>query len=197
MSRITIRYVAIGILVMFLLPGAVCAQDDDSTREDNPYPTLESFNLILKRNIFDRNRRVFVPRREPAPRAPRTDSISLIGTLISDASSYAFFKSTVPEYNRVVLLGGQLAGYQIDSIKTDGVVLKKENQPISLSVGLGLSRQGDSPWIVSQNKLEYARETPSQPTTRTEKVSATESSTDDDTQDLLQKMRARRREETQ
>ncbi len=40
MSRITIRYVAIGILVMFLLPGAVCAQDDDSTREDNPYPTF-------------------------------------------------------------------------------------------------------------------------------------------------------------
>jgi len=163
-------------------------------------PGFDSFNIVSERNIFSPNRRPSRPAIESSTPevAPKTDSITLTGVLISDYGSVAFFDSTLPEYGVDIELGGSIAGYQITEIQIDGLKLTRDGQQTELPLGSGLSRQDEGEWkLSSENLAPTTSETQdifsaeqSSIVTTAESTSAGSSSSD-----LLERLRERRRQE--
>jgi len=108
----------------------------------------ESFRLIVERNIFNANRQKARPVQPVRERqeAPKVTQFTLIGTLITEASSYAFFSGTEPEFNGVFELGDTIAGRVITGIRSNGITLAGDNPVLLLEVGKGLRRVGDGEW---------------------------------------------------
>lgn len=135
---------AVGLL-LFLAAAAIAEETPPAPAPDAG--GFESFRVIVERNIFNAGRQK-PPAGPPVPEvpAPRIIQLTLIGTMITEVSSYAFFAGTEPEFNGVRELGDQVAGHTLTSIRSDGVSLDGEGQVISIEVGKGLRRQESGAW---------------------------------------------------
>ncbi|MFB3788374.1 MAG: hypothetical protein ACE15F_18600, partial [bacterium] len=149
-----------GCLLLFLAAAAFAEETPPAPVPDTG--GYDSFRAVVERNIFNAGRQKppAGPPVQEAP-APRIIQLTLIGTMITEASSYAFFAGTEPEFNGVRELGGQVAGHAITSIRSDGVSLGGEGQVIFIAVGKGLRRQETGAWEPSTGMDFVSRPGPS------------------------------------
>lgn len=115
-------------------------------------PTVETFRLIHERNIFDPNRasRASRSRRNSeTPRTVRTESFTLVGTLIHEKGSFAFFDSSTSDYRKTVPIGEKLAGYQIAEIASSGIKMVAAGGTNDLPVGAQMRREDEGEWKMS------------------------------------------------
>jgi hypothetical protein len=112
--------------------------------------SYEAFKLIVDRNIFNPNRRASRTREGEEPRTKRTDTISLVGTLVSDQASHAFFDGTSPEYKVVLGPGKTVVGYKVGAITGSGVRLENGTNTLELRVGMQLNREEGGEWQLAR-----------------------------------------------
>ncbi len=203
-----INFNALRILFLFTIlcfsTQPLCAQNEE-TGETTVKEGVERFSLIYERNIFDPNRRKIEPIEPPVQvetKTPQIDEISLVGTLVTDASSYAFFNGTSAAYRGVVLQGDQIAGCIITAIHPSHVILNTPQRSIQFNVGMILRRVDDGEWNVTSGtsiSSSYSSESSSGDQSRTMTTQNTSDSTadgtDSDMDDILKKMMERRRQE--
>ncbi len=106
--------------------------------------SFEAFSLIGNLNIFDSSRVGW----NPGTSAPAVDTISLVGTLESDAGWMAFFESPNRVYRKALREGGTIAQFTVRRIEPDRVELTHDAQVISLAVRQQLRRPAGGDWSV-------------------------------------------------
>lgn len=179
---------AFAAALIAVMASPVPAQDGSGSST----PAFESFRIILDRNIFDPNRRQERPkssRPQPTSTPARTEQISLIGTILYEQGSFAFFEGTEPEYDAIVKLGERIAGYRVAEIHSANVILEKDKQRMELRVGLGLSRQGEEEWAIALIERDADREA------EAGSSSDGDDSSDQPANDVLKRLMERRRQE--
>ena len=110
--------------------------------------SLESFKLVSERNIFDPNRTSRANRiMTKAPEVPpKIESFSLIGALLWEEGTNAFFAGTESPYNTVLSPGESIAGHKFVQLEPDSVRLETNGNPINLSIGMQMKRVGEGSW---------------------------------------------------
>ncbi len=105
---------------------------------------FQAFKLILDRNIFDPARRP--PSRGPRERPVRVQSFSLLGTMIYDQATYAFFGGSEPNYNTVLNPSNSIAGFKIEDVTLNSVKLCSGTNTFDLSIGKQMRKVDDGDW---------------------------------------------------
>jgi len=123
--------------------------------------TLESFQMISDKNIFNQSRVPRVAGRPPPPtnevrRVPKVDAFALVGTMSYEKGDFAFFDSSNSDYRKTLKAGDKIAGHQVKSILPSHVALEWEGNALDLKVGQQLRREDDGPWQVSNRTEAYA-----------------------------------------
>lgn len=115
-------------------------------------PGFETFDLLLKRNIFDPARRPNMPEQAEKPvyvAPPRKEYLALLGVLICGGESVAFFEDTSGGSGKQIRAGDEIAGFRVLGVATDRIRLEKAKQQQELPVGWQLVRQGETDWRIS------------------------------------------------
>ncbi len=118
--------------------GAVPAQGRD----------FPAFKLIYERNIFNPNRRpLSVRAAESEPVKPaKIERFSLIGTLIYEDGSFAFFDGTEAQYRTVLKPSSTIAGFKLLEITLNHVTLNSASNTIELPMGMQMKRHDEGDW---------------------------------------------------
>lgn len=190
---------ALGAPVLDGATRSAIAQDDGSPRA---IVGFDAFRLIIERNPFDRNRTgtVRAPVQE-AVRPPRIDTIGLVGTLVTETTSYAFFNSSVAEYRAVVALGGSIAGCTVTAIDSASVQLMVNDAPEVLQVGMSMVREERGRWELRDEPISdftilvKSDQSASGPAVGSETSSPASEPGESSTNDILKKLMERRRQE--
>lgn len=144
MKRITLNTAALLLLSL----ASAGAQE-----KTNAIPTTDfrAFELVVKRNIFDANRRAgHISAPKPEEKRPQIDSLSLLGTISYEKGLFAFFGGSSSAYRKVLGPDDTIAEFHIKEIAYDHVCLSVSNEPpVELHVGSQLRREEDGPWHVS------------------------------------------------
>ncbi|MCX8036640.1 MAG: hypothetical protein N3D11_06240 [Candidatus Sumerlaeia bacterium] len=126
---------------------------------------FDAFRLVMIRNIFDAERRPYVPRpttRTEEARPPRVDQIAVLGSWINRTSTatetLVFLSGTLPQYNTIARAGNTVGEFHVMDVRTDFVQLKNGSQIFVVPVGGGLRRREGGPW-----ELALALEAPPMP----------------------------------
>ena len=141
----------------------ILAQGDDNKT------TLEYFSKTFKNNIFDPNRRPYVPprerpRRKNAP-APVIETFRLSGVINYDEKSKAYFKGTSSSISGMKNKGEMVENLRIIKILVDHVVLgvsdkdQQNGNPIeyTLKVGQSLTRKDGGEWKPFEGNFKSSR----------------------------------------
>ena len=112
--------------------------------------TIESFQLVMERNIFNSNR---VGRTRPSgeEKTVKVDQAALVGTLQFDGEKLAIFDSPDSTYRKSVREGEALGEFKVQSIAADGVELTREGKTVALKVAQQLRRTEGADWSVAAN----------------------------------------------
>ncbi|MCC6231624.1 MAG: hypothetical protein IT580_03215 [Verrucomicrobiales bacterium] len=166
-----------------------------------------SFRIISERNIFNPTRTARGPgsgRPRETRRAPKVESISLVGTMAYAKGRFAFFDGSSSEFRKVLQTGGTIAGHTIDEISQNGIRLRAGDQTLDLMVSRHLRREDDGEWQLSDIAAPPAAgsgsgsgETPA-PTTTTpssDASSASSSSGGGEVSDVLKRLMQQREKE--
>ena len=113
---------------------------------------FEDFDLVVKRNIFDPDRKKYVPpvkqaERKPAP--PPRNSIVLKGTMKIDKVQFASFDSSLSDYRGRFNRDADIGEFKLTNVTATNATLKLSTNNFILRVGEGLSRTGKDPWTAS------------------------------------------------
>jgi hypothetical protein len=125
---------------------------DTKQEQVSTKPGFETFDLLLKRNIFDPARRPNMPERSERPvyvAPPRKEYLALLGVLICGGQAVAFFEDTAGGSGKQVRTGDEIAGFRVVGVATDRIRLEKAKQEQELPVGWQLVRQGETDWRIS------------------------------------------------
>ena len=152
---------------------------------------FDSFKIIAQRNIFNPNRSARGSRNRDgdAPRAARTESFTLVGTIMYENGQFAFFDSSSSSYKKAIKAGDTIAGYKISEVTPKGVKLELNEKTVDLGVGQQMRRTDEGEWSVSGNTL--AETTSSSGTSDT--TSSSVSSADED--EVVKRLMKKREEE--
>ncbi len=106
------------------------------------------FKLIHERNIFDPNRQPASVRKARVRAAipTKVESLALVGTLLSDKESYAFFDGSESKFRTVLKTSNSVAGLTLVGITTSSVKLLNQSNTVELPVGMHLKRQDEGEW---------------------------------------------------
>ncbi|MBI5768865.1 MAG: hypothetical protein HZA93_13790 [Verrucomicrobia bacterium] len=107
--------------------------------------SLDSFRVIADRNIFNPNR---TGRRDREERAPRTDSISFVGTMDYEKGLLAFFDGTDSAYRKALRVGQSVGQFKITSIAADRVELDRDGQALTMGLAQQLRRPEGGDWTL-------------------------------------------------
>ncbi len=100
----------------------------------------EGYALVQTRNIFDPERMPGVVY-TPAVNQPQTttpvagDYAALTGTLLTAERTLAFFSGSRPEYNKVISVGGRIAGASLKNIAPNSIEVERAGKRITVAVG--------------------------------------------------------------
>jgi hypothetical protein len=162
---------------------------------------LEAFPTLATRNLFDpaRTRLQQSPperREEPRSERPRTDFITLTGTMTHGTNAYAFFGGSQSEYNQIIKPQDHIANFTVAQITTSHVLLQFQTNELILPVGHQLRREGEAPWHLSDRTTAEssptARPPGALPTTSSGPAPALPT---EEANDLLKRMMERREKE--
>lgn len=141
------------LLIALLLP--VKAENTNAVAR----PTLESFQIISQRNIFNPNRSARSSRSESteaAPKPARTESFGLIGTMIYEKGSFAFFDGSSSDYKKVAEPSQKIAGFVVKEVSPSAVKLENDGHTVELTVGQQMKRQEEGEWKLSAAPESFA-----------------------------------------
>lgn len=118
-----------------------------------PAAPFDNFRLITDRNIFNPNRTGRRDRSEEQP--PRTDYLSLVGTLESDKGLRAFFDGSDSSLRKALRVGDTIDKFKVAKITPNVVDLERDGKTISMRVGQQFRRPEGADWNTAA--AEYAR----------------------------------------
>lgn len=125
----------------------------------------ESFKLVNDRNIFDSNRsggRVGnSDGRSRIVNRTRVESFNLVGTLLTEGKTMAFFDGTDSSYRKALSSGSRISSFQVVEIQAAGVRLSEGTNMIDLKVGAGFEREQRGPWKTIGAGTKYVGSTSS------------------------------------
>jgi hypothetical protein len=152
---------------------------------------FDSFKIIAQRNIFNPNRsaRGSGNRNGDSPRPARTESFTLVGTIMYENGQFAFFDSSSSNYKKAIKGGDMIAGYKISEVTPKGVKLELNGKIVDLGVGQQMRRADEGEWSVSGNILAETASTSGTSDT----ASSSASSADED--DVVKRLMKKREEE--
>ena len=130
-------------LGMVLSSGAQSTNNAAPTNTSN-VPAFSKFVIIQQRNIFDPNRRHYETNRPTriTKTGPRVDAFALGGTMSYSKGRFAFFNGTQPQFNKVLEVGGAIAGYTVKEVAQNSVTLAAGDKEIQMNVGAQMRNQG-------------------------------------------------------
>lgn len=139
------------LLLLCLLPIAPSATASDETENGAGF---EAFRILVDRNIFNHNRKP-APQSGGAARgqqeygAPQAaDRLALVGALIDEFGAVAFFSGSKAEYQGVTKQGDSIAGFVIEKIESERIVLKCDGIETVLAVGTSMEREEGGEWQI-------------------------------------------------
>jgi hypothetical protein len=124
--------------------------------------SYDSFRLVNERNIFDGNRsgqRVRSSRSTSRQRSAQVESFNLVGTLVADGKSTAFFDGTDSSFRKALTAGSRISAFQVVDIQPAGVRLAEGTNTIDLKVGAGFAREDRGPWKTTGVGTKYVAST--------------------------------------
>jgi hypothetical protein len=164
-------------------------------------PDQDTHALLRDRNIFDPTRRPDRPteNRRESEAPPRTETLSLIGTMLHAGRAFSFFDGSNPSFRQVLSPGETLAALKVGAITTAGAELEAEDGTVHwLPVGSRLHRVGEGAWSVADGSTRTS-EAPGGAADSDSGAPATEgaaaSGPTSETDDILRRMMERRRQE--
>ncbi|MEO7799125.1 MAG: hypothetical protein ABIY47_15530, partial [Opitutaceae bacterium] len=113
-----------------------------------PTVTFDTFRLITDNNIFNPNRTGRRDRSESAP-APRTDILTLVGTMDSEKGQRAFFDGSDASYRKVLHVGDSVDKFKVTKIEPKVVQLERDGKTIPVNVGQQFRRPEGADWTLA------------------------------------------------
>lgn len=157
-------------------------------------PSFDTFRILIDRNIFSsqrvsRSTEVAELAKELAAKPP-SDVLRLMGTYLTPERTLALFEGTADVPGGALKVGDSIVGYRLDQVRVDGVVMSNAQGKIDIPVGAGLTKNDAGAWV------EVASPTISPPLdTASSAAEPASASPTGDANDLVAKLRARRRKE--
>ncbi len=111
-----------------------------------------AFKLVWERNIFDPNRRPFRPRDPSTERPRRRDVMTLVGTMISELGSYAFFDGNTSDARKVLKPGNEIGTYKIADIAMQGIKVRNGTNMMDLTLGGEITREEGQAWQIARGR---------------------------------------------
>lgn len=131
--------------------GASKVRSEKPTKVDEGF---KPFAIISERNVFNENRQgdaaaaPALPTPKPA-RPPKVEAFALLGTLISERGSVAFFDGTSTAYRRAAEPGDQLGSHTVAAIEHDRVTLRDGERELCLPLKMQFRREGEGEWLLA------------------------------------------------
>lgn len=122
----------------FLMLGAAILAISAPAQISNRKLSYENFRMLRSRNVFDPERLPGVVATPPPPTAApvtRADYAALTGTLITSEKALAFFSGSRPDFNKVLTVGGTIAGATVVGITQSGIEVTLGAKRIAIAVG--------------------------------------------------------------
>ncbi len=196
-GRILMVSCLLAVMVFFDCPVSGAQEENDFTG-----PSLDSFNIIFERNIFDPNRRKARPvedrpRDISTPPPPKVERFYLVGAILYEGDAYAFFEGTEYGLSKVVSPGDRYEGYEIVDVDVNGVKISDSTNTIEIAVGKGMIREGTGEWKIDE-RGSYEITVPPTPSDNAEDKTKTAPSVEsggDAAADARARMMARRKQE--
>lgn len=166
--------------------------------------TFDDFDLVVKRNIFDPDRKKFVPRADPGPRLPPPpprNSIVLKGTMKIDDVQFASFDSSLSDHRGRFDKDSTIGEFKLTDVTGTNATLKLDTNTFTLRVGESLARTGQDPWTAAgsssyKSGASFAASRSRSSSTTSSASSTTSSSapapTGEARMSLIEKLKARR-----
>ncbi|MGC9326472.1 MAG: hypothetical protein ACP5I1_02450 [Candidatus Hinthialibacter sp.] len=189
-----------------MLMSAVClicsiiASGEDQPSEDPPASEFEKYSILMERNIFNPNRQGPSAPKIVQVVAPKIDQFFLVGTMIDETNAYAFFEGAESAFNSVCQIGSVIAGHKIEEIRSDGVTLIANEQPIQIAVGKGMMRKDQGAWEIISETPRARQRAPSSSSDQEAQIVSSDKASPPETQsnttnDILKKLMEKRRQE--
>ena len=165
---------------------------------------FDSFSFILDNNIFDSKRqdreRLEAERRRNQQRSIPVERFALVGTMHNEGEEFAFFAGSDSDYQSVLEIDQDIAGYLVKEIKKDYVKLEKDGEQIEFKIGMEMTRTGDDPWKLIENSSgnwgsPSGRSRSSRSSSRSSSTTTSSAPLSGDKSDILKKMMERRKQQ--
>lgn len=128
--------------VLILSNAASFGADGTNSVSGQDFP---AFKIISERNIFNPSRRPGFVQRETR-KVSKTDSFSLVGTLLHEDGIFAFFDGSDSAYKKVLKPGDAIGGCKVLEVSPDSVKLENGESQIDLTMGMQMRRQDEEKW---------------------------------------------------
>jgi len=163
----TLAIVAVGLAL-----GSVAQTNAPKPAESEyAWPTFETFNVIQHNNIFDPNRRPWIPYNTNRNQPKAIQAFALTGTMSYPKGWFAVFNGTSSEYQKVLPVGGVIAGYKVTDITLTNVTLSANGKDFRMPVGRQV-RNSNGKWQMGMPVEATSEETNSDETTATDNSAA-------------------------
>jgi hypothetical protein len=143
-SMFGVRRPTFDVLVLGML---LCLSTAHAQTNTNAAARLEysNFRVIADRNIFNPNRTSRTRSSQRDDRQPRADTFALVGTIIYEKGTFAFFDGNGSDYKQVLEPEGKIAGYVVKEILPHSVKLESAGKVVEMKVGAQM-RKEDGQW---------------------------------------------------
>lgn len=189
------RFSAVLLLLCLLAIAPSSTASDEAGRGTG----FEAFRILVDRNIFNHNRKP-APQPGGAARAQQdyvapqaADRLALVGALIDEFGAVAFFSGSKAEYQGVTKQGDSIAGFVIEKIESERIVLRCNGIETVLAVGTSMEREEGGEWQIRDTggfaQVYIAPPTPS------DSIAGTTDESDSASEVLKKRMIERRRRE--
>ena len=130
---------------------------------NRPAPVdYSSFKIVTDRNIFNPNRSSRSYRSEPREyrRPARVESFSLVGTMIYEKGTFAFFDGSSSAYRKALDIADVIADYVVTDVGMNYVKLATETNELELRIGMQMRREDEGEWrLLNRGEVYESRTT--------------------------------------
>lgn len=111
-----------------------------------PALKFEDFKIVYERNIFSPSRRAQQPGAGERVKPKKVEGFSLVGTMIYEQGSYAFFNGSEAKYRTAVTVSNTLAGLKLIDITPNSVKFNSASNILELTMDKQLKREDEGEW---------------------------------------------------
>jgi hypothetical protein len=113
-----------------------------------PATGFDAFRTIVDRNIFNPNRTGARRDRGTEERPPRTDTLTLVGTMESEHGVQSFFDGSDPAYRKALRVGETIAEFKVTRIGANDIDVERDGKTMTVQVGQQFRRPEGSDWTL-------------------------------------------------